>query len=102
MESKKRRYFPDAFKREAVDRARTSGLTIIEVAEEVGLHETVLRRWMRRFGPPETTDLAAENARLKRELQKGRNRARHLRKSCARHCACTDGAHGSLFGKGAR
>jgi transposase len=85
MESKKRRHFPDAFKREAVERARTSGLTIIRVAEELGLHETVLRCWMRRFDPPETgparrpipqaqgpspADLAPENARLKRELQK--------------------------------
>ena len=52
MESKKRRHFPDAFKREAVERARTSGLTIIEVAEELGLHETVLRRWIRRSGRP--------------------------------------------------
>jgi len=85
MDSKKRRHFPDAFKREAVERARTSGLTIIEVAEELGLHETVLRRWIRRFDPLETgparrpipqaqgpspADLVAENARLKRELQK--------------------------------
>ena len=36
MESKKRRHFPDAFKREAVERARTSGLTIVQVAEELG------------------------------------------------------------------
>ena len=85
MESKKRRHFPDAFEREAVERARPSGLTIIEVAEEPGLHETVLRRWIRRFDSPVTgpwrrpspqaqgpspTDPAAENARLKRERQK--------------------------------
>jgi len=44
MERKKRRYFPDGFKREAVDHARTSGLTINKVAEELGLHERVLRR----------------------------------------------------------
>ena len=54
MESKKQRHFPDAFRREAVDRARTSGLTIIEVAEELGLHEPVLRRGIRRFDPLET------------------------------------------------
>ena len=85
MESEKRRHFPDAFKREAVERARTSGLTIIPVAEELGLHEAVLRRWIRRFSQAETgpvrrpitqaqgpspADLTAENARLKRELQK--------------------------------
>jgi Transposase len=54
MKSKKRRHFPDAFKREALERARASGLTIMRVAEELGLHETVLRRWMRRVDPPET------------------------------------------------
>jgi len=54
MESKKRRHFSDVFKREAVDRARTSGLTIMQVAEELGLNETVLRRWIRQFDLPET------------------------------------------------
>ena len=96
MESKKRRRFPDAFKREAVDRVRTSGLTIIQVADELGLHETVLRRWMRRFdqsetGParrpitqvqgPSPADLAAENARLKRELQKAEMEREILKKA---------------------
>ena len=96
MESKKRRHFPDAFKREAVERALTSGLTITRVAEELGLHETVLRRWMRRFDPPGTgsarrpttqaqgpspVDLAAENARLKRELQKAQTERDILKKA---------------------
>lgn len=36
MAERKRRVFPDAFKREAVERVRTSGMTIIAVAEEVG------------------------------------------------------------------
>jgi transposase len=81
---RKRREFPEAFKREAVERARTSGLTIIAVAQELDVHETVLRRWIMRYGAPGSTparrpaatvaagglspaDLAAENARLKRE-----------------------------------
>lgn len=85
MMGNKRRNFPDALKHEAVDRVRSSGSTIMQVADEVGLHEMVLRRWLRRFDPPETgparrpipqaqgpspADLAAENARLRRELQK--------------------------------
>ena len=105
MEKKKRRRFPDAFEREAVDRARTSGLTILQVAEELGLHETVLRRWIRRFDPPETgpvrrpvtqaqgpspADLAAENARLKRELQKAEMERDILKKAAL------------IFGKGSR
>ena len=82
-EGRRRRVFPEAFKREAVDRVRTSGMTIVAVAEELGLHETVLRRWLQRHegtgatprrpaaptSPlgPSPADLAAENARLKRD-----------------------------------
>ena len=55
----------------------------MRVAEELGLHETVLRRLITRYGTmasprrtatpaatPSSADLAAENARLKRELQR--------------------------------
>ncbi len=69
MASRKRRHFPESFKRQAVERVRTSGLPIRRVAEELGVHETVLRRWMARFAEPGTGP-AAENARLKRELQR--------------------------------
>jgi transposase len=48
MSERKRRVFPDVFKREAVDRVLTSGLPIGRVASDLGLHETQLRRWMRR------------------------------------------------------
>jgi len=41
-----RRIFPDAFKREAVDRVVSSSLSVGKVAAELGLHETVLRRWV--------------------------------------------------------
>jgi transposase len=34
-----RRLFPEAFKREAVDRAASSGLPVEKVATELGLHE---------------------------------------------------------------
>ncbi|WP_106160474.1 transposase [Hasllibacter halocynthiae] len=83
MTDRNRRVFADAFKREAVERARTSGMTIVAVAEELGLHETVLRRWIARFGgsttvspagrPPAAASMMpspAENARLKRELHR--------------------------------
>jgi transposase len=78
----KRRIFPESFKREAVDRVATSGLSAGAVARELGLHETVLRRWMAQFGTqatgtprrpntqaaaPSPSDLASENARLRRE-----------------------------------
>ncbi len=50
MEKKKRRYFPDEFRQQAVERVETSGLSIMDVAAELGVHETQLRRWTRQFG----------------------------------------------------
>lgn len=50
MKERRRRLFAETFKREAVERVRTSGLPIVRVAEELGLHETVLRRWIARYG----------------------------------------------------
>ena len=75
---------PEAFKREAIERVRTCGLTIVAVAKELDVHETVLRRWIARYnelgsvpakrvdataavGGLSPADLAAENARLNRE-----------------------------------
>jgi transposase len=78
----KRRIFPESFKREAVDRVATSGLSAGKVAAELGLHETVLRRWMTQYGTqatgtarrpvtqapaPSPSDLVAEVARLRRD-----------------------------------
>ena len=45
-----RRVFPEVFKREAVDRVISSGLPVAKVAMELGLCETVLRRWVMRLG----------------------------------------------------
>ncbi len=82
MDRRQRRVFPESFKREAVDRVASSGLSASAVAKELGLHETVLRRWMTQFGTqatgsarrpntqapaPSPSDLASENARLRRE-----------------------------------
>ena len=50
MSERRRRLFPEAFKREAALRVARSGQPIVRVAEELGLHETVLRRWMARYG----------------------------------------------------
>jgi len=50
MGKKKRRYFPDEFKRQAAERVETSGPSIMYVAAELGVHETQLRRWIRQFG----------------------------------------------------
>ncbi len=81
MERRQRRIFPESFKREAVDRVATIGLSAGRVAAELGLHETVLRRWMSHYAPaqatgtprrpntqaaaPSPSDLVAEVARLR-------------------------------------
>jgi transposase len=94
----RRRVFPEAFKREAVERAATSGLSTGMVAAELGVHETMLRRWMQQFpsaGEIRTsadyepafdlsapsTDLAAENARLREEIKRLRADREVLKKA---------------------
>jgi transposase len=96
MERRQRRIFPDAFKREAVDRVSSSGLSPGRVATELGIHETVLRRWVMQFGTqaagpvrrpntqapaPSPSDLAAENNRLRRENERLRMERDILKKA---------------------
>ena len=96
MERRQRRIFPEAFKREAVDRVATSGLSALVVARELGVHETVLRRWMTQYGTqaagtarrpstqapaPSPSDLASENARLRRENERLRMERDILKKA---------------------
>jgi transposase len=92
-----RRVFPaEVFKREAVDRVISSGLPVGKVATELGLNETVLRRWVMRLGGqatgpalrpitqapvPSPSDLAAENARLRRENERLRMERDILKKA---------------------
>ncbi|NBB98763.1 MAG: transposase [Alphaproteobacteria bacterium] len=56
---KKRRYFPDEFKRQAAKRVETSGQSIMDIAAELGVHETQLRRWIRQFSKSGTGACAA-------------------------------------------
>lgn len=83
MSEAHRRIFPEAFKREAVARISSSGLSAGKVAAELGVHPTVLRRWVRQYAMapaaasvsrpmaqgmiPSLADLTAENNRLRRE-----------------------------------
>ena len=71
-----RRVFPETFKREAVDRVASSGLPVGRVAAELGLNETVLRRWVTRLG-----GRATENARLRRENERLRMERDILKKA---------------------
>lgn len=92
-----RRVFPEAFRREAIDRVAGSGLSACAVARELGLPETVLRRWMVRLCFPQATatprrpymqavapslsDLAAEIARLRHKNDRLRMERDILKKS---------------------
>ena len=91
-----RRIFPEAFKREAVDRVASSGLSVEKVATELGLHETVLRRWVKQFSAqatgtvrrpitqapaPSPSDLVSEVTRLRRENERLRMERDILKKA---------------------
>jgi transposase len=48
METRQRRSFADDYKRQAVDLVASSGRSIGSVAKELGLRDSVLRRWVER------------------------------------------------------
>jgi transposase len=52
MEKAKRRSFTEDYKRQTVELVRSSGRSIGSVAAEIGLAETVLRKWVNKFGVP--------------------------------------------------
>ena len=75
MSKKKRRTFTPEFRAEAVRLVRESGRPVGQLARELGLWETVLRRWVHQAGidagggPPGalTTAEREELTRLRRE-----------------------------------
>ena len=66
MSERRRRVFPEAFKREAALRVATSGQPMVRVAEELGLHETVLRRLMAKYGAEGTAPQRRPHAERRR------------------------------------
>ena len=99
MEGRQRRSFTDDYKRQAVNLVASSGRSIGSVARELGLRDSVLRRWVERRGAgleptaaarrPTTqatlpsADHAAEISRLQRENERLRME-RHILKSRSR------------------
>ena len=72
MTQRTRRSFTEDFKREAVRLTRTSGRTISQVAEDIGIGLSTLTRWKRKYqeadllsGPQD--DVEKELARLRKE-----------------------------------
>ena len=97
MEGRQRRSFTDDYKRQAVDLGASSGCSVGSVAKELGLRDSVLRRWVELRGAgreptaaarrPTTqatlpsADHAAEIARLQRENERLRME-RDILKNC--------------------
>jgi transposase len=104
METRQRRSFTDHYKRQAVDPVASNGRSIGSVAKELGLRDSVLRRWMEQRGAgreptaasrrPATqatlrsADHAAELARLQRENEGLRMECDILKNYPAPWCAC--------------
>lgn len=87
-----RRVFSPEFKREAVALVRERGVSVRQAAQDLGLHENLLRRWVKEFkadpgqafpgrGKMKADD--AEVSRLRRELAKTRTERDILKKAIA-------------------
>src|SRR3954464_13511767 len=86
MDARRRRSFTDDYKRQAVDLVASSGRSVGSVAKELGLRDSVLRRWVEQRGARReptaaarrpitqatlpSADHAAEIARLQRENER--------------------------------
>jgi transposase len=76
------------FKTEAVSQVIDRGYSVSEVAKRIGVSEHSLYQWVKRARTRaeqsgDSTDLAAENARLKRELKRAQEERDILRKAAA-------------------
>src|SRR6195952_2522827 len=99
MEGRPRRSFTDDYKRQAVDLVASSSRSVGSVAKELGLRDSVLRRWVEQggvrreptaaSGRPTTqatlpsADHAAEIVRLQQENERLRMERDILKKSVA-------------------
>lgn len=88
MGERERRTFTEEFKREAVRLTETSGRTIAQVSDDLGIGLSTLTRWKRRYrdadllsGPHE--DTARELARLRKENELLRQERDLLKKATA-------------------
>ena len=99
MERRQRRSFTDDYKQQAVGLVASSGRSVGSIAKELGLRDSVLRRWVEKAGMrhepmassrrPTTqaalpsADHAAEIGRLQRENERLRMERDILKKSIA-------------------
>ena len=89
MKKKTRRKYSDAFKDEAVKLVTDQGYKTTEAARNLGIHEGVLRRWIKQgslevaHSAPSTAKLQAELKQLKRENERLRMEREILKKAAA-------------------
>ena len=74
---KKRKKYPEHFKRDVVRRALHRGTkTMAEIAKETGVSTSQLYRWLQQFGPKEQGSSAVEDDASKAEIENLRKRLR--------------------------
>lgn len=88
-----RRHFTQEFKTEAVRQALMPGMSKAQVAQDLGLHSNVLRKWIRLSqgennpkpvkAVESAAELARENQRLQRELARVKMERDILKKATA-------------------
>ena len=89
MTKQKRRKYTDEFKEEAVKLVTGQGYKITDAARNLGIHDSLLRRWIRTRKPGESnppssnTKLQAELKRLKRENERLKLEREILKKAAA-------------------
>ena len=97
MEGRERRSFTEEYKRQAAELVVSSGRSITSVCKELGLRDSVLRRWVDKLrkepalaarrpttqATPMPADQAAEIARLRAENERLRMERDILKKSIA-------------------
>ncbi|MCA6105549.1 transposase [Bradyrhizobium australafricanum] len=103
MQGRERRSFTEDYKRQAVELVMSSGRSVPSVAKELGLRDSVLRRWVDKVrqeptsaawrpttqATPMSADQAAEIARLRQEnerLRMERDILKKLSSTVARLC----------------
>ena len=88
---KQRRKFSPEFKLEAVKLVREGGVTVVQAARDLGIHETSLHRWIKQYdtdhgrGPSGalTTEEKEELRRLRRENRQLKMEREILKKATA-------------------
>lgn len=89
MKQKTRRQYTDEFKDEAVKLVTDQGYKTTEAARNLGIHDGVLRRWIKERSPevvhasPSTAKLQAELKLVKRENERLRMEREILKKAAA-------------------